>query len=98
MTHPIKAFFKWLFDLGIKLVTKLLRSSAEAEGVPKSRLPTERDVTWELGYAVLKRVAKAGLSRVKERVSVTLKSPYNLIVGLAEATRSKNCRPLVIDI
>ena len=50
MTHPIKAFFKWLFDLGIKLVTKLLRSSAEAEGVPKSRLPTERDVTWELGY------------------------------------------------
>lgn len=98
MTHPIKAFFKWLFDLGIKFVTKLLRSSAEAEGVPKSRLPTERDITWELGYAVLKRVAKAGLGKMKDRVSSVIKSPVTMVIELSEAMRVKKDAPLVIDI
>lgn len=98
MENPIKKFLKWLFDLGIKFITKLIRSSAEADGVPKSRLPTERDITWELGYAVLKRVAKAGLGRVKDRVVTTIKSPVTMVIELTEAMRVKKDAPLVIDI
>ena len=98
MENPIKNFLKWLFDLGIKFITKLIRSSAEADGVPKSRLPTERDITWELGYAVLKRVAKAGLGRVKDRVVTTIKSPVTMVIELTEAMRVKKDAPLVIDI
>ena len=94
----IQRFFKWVLDLGIKFITKLLRASAEADGIPKARLPTERDVTWELGYAILKRVAKAGLSKVKDRVCITLKSPYNMVVELTEAMRTKEYKPLIIDI
>lgn len=98
MTKPIKAFFKWLFDLGIKLITKLLRSSAEAEGVPQYRLPTERDVTWELGYAVLKRVAKAGLDKMKDRTTTIIKSPFTRLLTLAKVINPKKDTPLAINI
>ena len=55
----MKRILKWIVDMGIKFVTKLVRTASEMSGTPKSKLPTEKDVVWGLGSTVAKAVAKS---------------------------------------
>lgn len=53
----MKNIIKWIVNFGIKCITKLVRTASEAVGTPKAKLPTERDVVWELGATAAKAVA-----------------------------------------
>lgn len=54
---------KWIVNLGVKLITSLVRAAAQISGVPNARLPTERDVICEVGGTLIKSVLKAKAKR-----------------------------------
>ena len=55
----MKRILKWIVDMSIKLVTKLVRTASEMSGTPKSKLPTEKDIVWGLCSTAAKAVAKS---------------------------------------
>ena len=55
----MKRIIKWIINFGIKCITKLVRTASEMSGTPKSKLPTEKDIIWELGATAAKAVAKS---------------------------------------
>ena len=64
---------KWIINIGVKFITKLVRTASEMSGTPRSRLPTEKDVIWELGSTVAKKMVKA-------KCSTTIKTWWSKIV------------------
>lgn len=55
----MRRIIKWIIDFGIKCITKLVRTASEAAGTPKSKLPTEKDIIWEIGSTAAKAIAKS---------------------------------------
>ena len=77
MKQVLGSILKWLFDAGVKFVTKLLRVYAKVDGVPDSELPTEGQIKKELGYTALKTATKLGVAYARDKLKAKFTAPVS---------------------
>ena len=93
----MKKILRWLVDFGLKCITKLVRTASAMAGTPKTKLPTERDVIWELGTTAAKAVAKSKCQSWWSKVV----EPIRCIVRRCTPSRTRvslDTGELVIDV
>lgn len=98
----VKRIIKWVIDLGVKCLISLVRTASEVSGTPVSKLPTEKEIVWELGTTVAKRVVNSKLKMWWSSVSEPVRNFCDWCRGITLLRREDvvqhNDKTLVLDV